>query len=247
MKDPDWRTVLQRKPLTQITDDMYCCDHCNQHFKTERALLRHKDQITSSKYCCDKCNRRFKLEVILEDHKTKCTGSANASKKSRKKKKALSASLTKKSRKQGGGSATKKSLVSDENKAAESQTCPLCFLVFTMNTRFEHHMELHKERMPELNQETQCPASDCDLTFPNRVDLCNHYQKVHDQDAAPCGKCLKVFKKTKMRSHLFTDHPTKKYPCQICHKVLPFLSHLKQHTKGRIFLYVIKDPNIVLT
>ena len=234
MKDPDWKTVLQRKPLTQIsTADMYCCDHCNQHFKTERALLRHKDQVTSSKYCCEKCNRRFKLEVILEDHKTKCTGSSsNASKKGRKKKKTLLV-LTKKSSRKSGGSATKKRLVSDENKAAtESQICPLCFLVFTMTTRFEHHMELHKERMPELNQETQCPAPDCDLTFPNRVDLCNHYQKAHNEEAAPCGNCLKVFRKTKMRSHLFTDHPTKKFPCQICHKVLPFLSHLKQHTKG---------------
>ena len=120
--------------MAQISD-MYACDHCDQFFKTERALIRHKDRETSSKFCCDKCNRRFKNGVILEDHKSRCTGEKSASSKGvKRKKKTL---VMKKSKK-----IVKKKSGSDENKSG--QCCPLCFRVFTMVTRYDQHLELHK-------------------------------------------------------------------------------------------------------
>ena len=98
----------------------------------------------------------------------------------------------------------------DTNNEEKEMICPLCFQIFTKITRFENHIIVHKGSMPELNQETQCPASDCDLTFPNRVDLCRHYQKAHNEEATPCGICLKVFRNTKMKLHLFSHHSTNK-------------------------------------
>ena len=131
LNDPDW-SHPQRKPLAQITD-MYPCDHCDQHFKTERALIRHKERETSSKFCCEKCNRRFKTEVILEDHKSRCTGGESSTGKRGPKKKKKQPLVLKRMKK----SVKAKKSFSDENKAG--QVCPLCFRVFTMPTRFEQH------------------------------------------------------------------------------------------------------------
>ena len=228
LNDPDW-SHPQRKPLAQITD-MYPCDHCDQHFKTERALIRHKERETSSKFCCEKCNRRFKTEVILEDHKSRCTGGESSTGKRGPKKKKKQPLVLKRMKK----SVKAKKSFSDENKAG--QVCPLCFRIFTMPTRFEQHMELHKKRMNELFNETQCPGLDCGMSFPDRIALSEHYQLAHDEESAPCGYCVKVFKRSKMRSHLFNDHPAQKYVCQICFKELPFLSHLKQHTQGITYI-----------
>ena len=111
------------------------------------------------------------------------------------------------------------------------QTCRMCFQVFTMPTRFESHMQLHEKRIPNLHAESTCPFQGCGQTFPDRISLSTHYDE-HDQLRSPCGHCLKVLKKVKMRAHFFSDHPYRQFVCQICGKVCPFQSQLKQHTEG---------------
>ena len=49
------------------------------------------------------------------------------------------------------------------------QYCYLCFREFTMPTRFEQHMELHKKRMENLFEESPCPYDGCDMSFPDRI------------------------------------------------------------------------------
>ena len=109
-----------------------------------------------------------------------------------------------------GNDSSKIQTIIDTNNEEKEMICPLCFQIFTKITRFENHIVVHKGSMPELNQETQCPKSDCSLTFPNRVDLCSHYQKTHNEEATPCGICLKVFRNTKMKLHLLSNHSTNK-------------------------------------
>ena len=112
------------------------------------------------------------------------------------------------------------------------QYCHLCFREFTMSTRFELHMELHRKRMPELFLESPCPFEGCELTFPDRISLGKHYD-IHSKKSSPCGYCQKIIKKEKMRSHFFAEHPYQKFVCQICNKVCSFQSQLKQHTQGK--------------
>jgi hypothetical protein len=77
-----------------------------------------------------------------------------------------------------------------------------------------------------------CPEPDCDQSLPDRVQLTAHYMGQHEPDAAPCGYCLKVVNKVKMRAHFFAEHPYQQFECQICGKICPFQSQLRQHTKG---------------
>ena len=114
------------------------------------------------------------------------------------------------------------------------------FNVSIYYTIFSNDFFIFKKRMPDLEKETQCPAKDCELSFKDRIALCNHYQIIHNENAAPCGHCLKIIKKSKMRSHMFNDHSAQKYVCQICFKALPYLSHLKQHTQGKLFTNSVK-------
>ena len=94
-------------------------------------------------------------------------------------------------------------------------------------------MELHKKRIEDLNKATQCPFEGCDLNFEDRIALAKHYDQSHDQENSPCGYCVKVIKKEKMRAHFFSEHPYKEYNCNICNKIFSFQSQLKQHSVGK--------------
>ena len=103
-----------------------------------------------------------------------------------------------------------------------------------MPTRFEQHMILHKKRMENLFEESTCPFEGCELSFPDRISLGQHYDQAHSKTLSPCGYCQKIIKKKQMRSHFFAEHPYQKYVCQICNKVCAFQSLLKQHTIGKL-------------
>jgi len=215
-------------------ENAYSCNHCDRRFKTERALRRHEDQEVFDKTKCSKCKKKFNSTVILKSHEDKCSGVALSSDAPSKKRRKAASILVKKRSK-------KSRILNEKDPVQFDKTCPVCFRVFAMTTRFDQHMELHKRRIENLHTETSCQAEDCGEVFPDRILLIGHYRDFHNSEAAPCAYCLKIVKTGKMRSHFFTDHPTQQYVCQICNKMCPFLSQLKQHTKGNNYL-IKKGP-----
>lgn len=225
-KDPNWKRISVSKKST-LDQDFYSCSHCSKKFKTQRALQRHKEyEASNSKWKCEKCGKKFKNDIILKTHKCSRIPAMNVELKTGKKRK-----------KRGTiNRIVKREKITENPEDAKKEYCHLCFRDFTMQTRFEQHMELHKKRIEHLFEETLCPLENCGQTFPDRIQLSAHFND-HDQENSPCAYCLKVLKKEKMRAHVFAEHPYQQFQCNICNKICSFQSQLKQHTIGNFCYY----------
>lgn len=232
-KDPNWKHGLSVKK-SQQDSDFYSCNHCSRKFKTLRALQRHKDyEASNSKWKCLKCGKKYKTEIIYKTHKCSTSASNTEVK--------TVASGVKKRKKRGSIKRIVKRIKTsaDENED-KKEYCHLCFRDFTMQTRFEQHMDLHKKRIEHLYEETLCPLETCGKSFADRIQLSAHFND-HDQENSPCAYCLKVLKKEKMRAHVFAEHPYQQFQCNICNKICSFQSQLKQHTIGNFDYFVYKS------
>lgn len=216
IKDPNWRIPANSKKSIDT-------------FASPEFTRKNLREITS-KLNCNKCGRKFRNEIIWQSHQDKCTGTKTEDQTGVKIRRKRNSATTNKSAPKSKKAKTELDGNSGVLSDKEIQYCHLCFREFTMSTRFELHMELHRKRMPELFLESPCPFEGCELTFPDRISLGKHYD-IHSKKSSPCGYCQKIIKKEKMRSHFFAEHPYQKFVCQICNKVCSFQSQLKQHTQ----------------